>query len=862
MVVPEMQRRQDPESTYPSFSKAHSREAVRSAEDVVPHAEPITPDSTNLGKSKPPKAQHESPSRPSTDNSKPHAQAPPSPPLTVKDTDLRRATSDSSRKHAAVDSTSNGSSKRSADEPYKKANFSASRSSLRDAEEGKGKSPKTTSTSRPISTGTRAGFLGNMFKDKGGLASGKKAPLTTSPAKPHVRRRTSGKGSATDSDATSVPGRKHAKRPLTLISNDGDSPPSDGSRPHTPDSQTLPRPTSTRKSTPAVEILTSNSSEQKTDLDLTPIPDSTSPLPPPPPPPPPPVPLDMAPGDVPRVDYLLLNGGLPQIVTRDFSTAANPAPPQSFQQYMSPQVNAPKQIEVKPLFGPYQNLLQSYSDVLQRRGSLAVATGYKSIARRLLDRLENVFARNISSEICRCVMCSPSGRVSPGDANHDNGVSWGEVLELVSGRRELPPWPPFYLARTQEDGLGIANFDNTAAPMQKLDMDVPDEYREHYVRQSKKTKDAVQKWLASQLPDDAVSTSTTPPADVDDGTLTFAMLTYLEPQQRRTFTALLHGLDRIPDSRAPTPATPAGQQQHSPDILANAARALHRLYRLPVSPRDPECAMYLLKNPSLHSSLATLAAISSSEWDILISGRFDGFLWSGAEDGSNALPGKNAATTGGSRSTTPFSPQSSASRLPMPFASSQSERTQGPVQLDEDTEIAVLAEVEREIYLGMEALEDAFESLHSQAEQVRVRMRERGAALALRAAQTRPGAEHSSVRLGTPGPTSEAWDRLRSVGTGIHEPDKNDVQSIFGGGLLDGRSELAPDDSASNVGWREREKRSRYKKHRPGGADKGAKERRSERRTSAPLEDVDEEEPPDIVRKAKPNGSERRHRHK
>lgn len=42
----------------------------------------------------------------------------------------------------------------------------------------------------------------------------------------------------------------------------------------------------------------------------------------------------------------------------------------------------------------------------------------------------------------------------------------------------------------------------------------------------------------------------------------------------------------------------------------------------------------------------------------------------------------------------------------------------------------------------------------------------------------------------------------------------------------DERSELAPDDSASNVGWREHGAAGKYRKRRPG--------RRTERRTQTP----------------------------
>ncbi|GME51993.1 5-methylcytosine g t mismatch-specific dna [Neofusicoccum parvum] len=405
-----------------------------------------------------------------------------------------------------------------------------------------------------------------------------------------------------------------------------------------------------------------------------------------------------------------------------------------------------------------------------------------------------------------------SDEVQP--TEEETGVSWGEILEFVSGRRELPQWPPFSID-AEAGGLGISGF-NQAAPMQKLDIDVPEEYRDHYIKQSKKTKLAVQNWLATQP-----EASTSPPQEVDDETLTFAMLTHLEAEKRPIFTALLRGMTTIPASRAPTPLNVP-----RPELLVKTAVALQRLYRLSKPPRDPECAIFLLNHPTLHSILATLAAVSSGEWEILISGRFDGFLWSGAEGpvpapnfgGSSISRGPTATPL--SRTTTPFSNSGGPSRGPTPFsgtpgyarsASTAPSSFGAPVQMDEEVEIATLAEVEREIFLGMEALEDAFEALHCRAEGVRRALRERSAGLAM-AAQARRGSMDGGVevRLGTPASGVGGW------GGAGWETETDDG--------LDERSELAPDDSASNISYSRR--------RRP--------DRRKQRNTPAPVEEEDE----------------------
>jgi hypothetical protein len=444
-------------------------------------------------------------------------------------------------------------------------------------------------------------------------------------------------------------------------------------------------------------------------------------------------------------------------------------------------------------------VLDSYLQVINKSGSLAVATGYRSVARRLLDRLEAVFNRNISSETCECIMCGTDGNVSMVSEDEGTGISWGEILEFVSGRRDLPAWPPFSISSDAP-----IHAMNAEAPMQKVDIDVPPEFRDHYIKQSKRTKDAVQNWLAAQ-PEEPSS----PPQEVDDETLLFAIVTHLEPENRKLFTALLRGMSTLPASRAATPA-----ERLKSELMTRTAHALQRLYRLEKPPREAECAIFLLRNPDLHSVLATLAAISSGEWDILISGRFDGFLWSGADGLSSRGP---------SRGPTPHQPVSSRGPTPSqapsrgPFgeatATSPSSAFGAPVQMDEDTEVAVLGEVEREIFMGMDALEDAFEALHTKAEEVRAALRGRHAGLNVAASRRRGSlAQGPEAIIGTPAIGAGMWGS-----GGPEEDDWND----------DARSELRPDDSASNISYNRRRRKHHREKDR--------------RETPAPVEEEDEE---------------------
>jgi hypothetical protein len=520
---------------------------------------------------------------------------------------------------------------------------------------------------------------------------------------------------------------------------------------------------------------------------------SNSPMTPPPPPPPPPAMME-----APRVDYLLQNGGLAKAIPRSLLAAIDGVPASAYSQYTTPRLSGAQAHDVRSFFKPLQNVLNSYNTVMDTSGSLAVATGYRSVARRLLDRLENVFARNISSEHCQCMMCFEQPVVE-----ESAGVNWGEILELVSGRCELAAWPPY------EDGagpgLGISG-SSLEAPCQRIDVDVPEQYREHYEKQSKKTKVAVQSWLSDQQEN--------VPEDADDETLTFIMLTRLEQPQRPLFYALLWGLDKLPNPRTQKPDT------GTPPYLAKAGLALQRLYRLYTPPRDQLVVMYLIRHPEMHNMLATLAAVTKHEWEILVSGRFDGFLWSGAEDiaDMNTTPprtgsraGQIPPNDGPQRFASPFGPNRYGTFSPSPYSRPGSTRPGSvrppggaPVQIDEETEIAVLAEIEREIYLGMEAMEDAFEQLHNQAEMVRRRLRERAAALSM-VAQQRRGAGMGGIEVRSDTPAN-----LRDADEGID----------------DMRSEIGPDDSASNVSHNRRRKAHRAR----------------ERRTPAPVEEESEEE--------------------
>ena len=778
MPVPELKRRASSTSPhgskqslpYPSFSKAHSKEAVGSREDVISQKPNVyTPDPTDIQGKKNSEVEED---KPTAVPAAPRY-GPPSPPLTAVDQvvnddrgrfDLGRAAEEMRKKLGVRKSSHDGKVKEEL--PRK---FSSARSNpWRTKKSGNDSTISLRQQSKP-STPIKMKPRPVTMDDGSSVMKNRKS-RSSSPTRSTVTSTETATDSTSNTASTSRAPRQPMVQEPFIPDAEVESSLNTDSSPRTLTPRGTPFPPS-RNETPGYDVRTNPLLSNGT---------HSSPMPPPPPPPP------GLPFQIPRVDYLMQNGGLSQCVPKSFLAAGLPMKVMQSSTNL-PAIFPPTAVQVERFFAPFNGLLDDYEKVMSKSGSLAVATGYRSIARRLLDRLEAVFARDISSEICGCVMCQ-SRVVGASDLEDERGISWGEILEYVCGRQELPLWPAFALD-TAPVGLGISATENRL-PMQKLDIDVPEEYRDHYVSQSKKTKQSVDRWLANQN-----DKPTSPPEEIDDDTLTFAMLTHLEPEQRPILTSLLGVGPSRPSSRAATPF-----KDKRSDLLVKTGLAIQRLYRLAIPPRDPECAIYLLNNNSLHNVLATLAAVSDGEWEILTSGRFDGFLRSGAED-----IGGTTASRGPSRGPTPVG-RLSRGPTPLPRSSTPLASVGAPVAMDEETEIAVLAEIEREIYMGMEALEDAFEALHCKAEIVRSSLRERGAGLSM-ASQARRGGDALEARLGTP---------ASGIG-GTCESETDD-------GIDDGMSELAPDDSASNI--------SSSRHRRP--------KRRTERRTPALVEEEEE----------------------
>lgn len=749
---------------YPSFSKAHSKEAVMSRDDLSPQRRPhpLTPEPTDGGDEERRRSKSADLGRGGGSSSK-KSSRPPTPPDTEV-ADKRRSSEPSKGIKDDGERPLSRAASRNDDRSSRVSRKSASSSQATFVKSPKHKShdklrvsESRVSSSSSRQSGKRSGSIRSVKKTAG--KDGHSSPSSVQDSSPK-----------TPTQPPQFP---------TIYTDDKD----DMDR---PDSANIPSKTAT--------------------------PASMAPAPPPPPPPPPAMDIQ----DIPRVDYLLQNGGLANPVPRHFLSVL---PIQNGARGSNPPLTGPD-----TLFAPFFNLLDQYDNVLNKQGSLAVATGHRSVARRLLDRLENVFSRDLPPHGCVCIMCEKSNDIH-------RGLTWGDVLEWVSGRIELPQWPPFDLAEIGSKAAEISAEEpqRPSSPI-KMDPDIAEEFREHYLRQSKKVRSAVDKWLNT-----TAETPVPPPQEVDDETLAFAILTNLDDEDRPYFNALLSGAKELrPATRAPTP-----MHRQRNDFIIKTGLSLQRLYRLQQVPRDAESVTYLIKNPQTHDLLITLSNINNSEWEILTSGRFDGFLWSGADSeghtlspglesrgqtpasgyfGNRGSPGSRSASAMGSRNTTPFNPYSRRA-TPASFVSGTSSALPGSagrqaVSNDEEMEMASIAEIEREIYAGMESLEDAFERLHHKAETVRTAIRQRGAGL-MQSLQSRRRIDVLPTQAPTPNFTQPVWGPAASE---AEEPSEDDDWALDD-------IDIMPDDSASNI--------SSSRHRRP--------KRRTERRTPAPIEEDEEE---------------------
>ena len=381
---------------YPSFSKAHSKESVGARDAARPTLNIFTPDATDVNASR---------TKLSTPKTAPPRNAPPSPPLTQVDQNTGRR-SGSSGKRVDVDTIVEEDRKSTLSSKLKSKLRPESPRSIRHSRSRSDLSPDGSPTKPQLRPKPSTPLRKTVDQSvKLPQRSVSQPTRTLSPASISASTESATNAS---SNATSIaPEQPSIQRPgsklLHVVANDDlvsqvilipDEGHSRGATPH--------------------EILIGDGSKSAS---MTPAPSG-----PPPPPPPPVLPIN-----APKVDYLLQNGGLPQAIPRNLLLAGKPMVVQ--QAAASPQ--QPPAI-VANLFEPYNQLLDDFNKVVSKNGSLAVATGYRSVARRLLDRLEKVFARDISSESCHCSMCDRENQLENflkwiSDSNSSSSKTFCEV---------------------------------------------------------------------------------------------------------------------------------------------------------------------------------------------------------------------------------------------------------------------------------------------------------------------------------------------------------------------------------------------------------------------------------------------------
>ena len=312
-MVPEMQRRPSPTgpSAYPSFSKAHSKEALGNRENVAnPRLSLYTPDPTDL------EAENHNPAVATP----PRRPAPPSPPLTATEelevrrvrsgTSIRRNTPERLKVDTARRNSLDAKTRPSATSKSKTSKYiPKSRLEAQDRSEIAGSSQSSAAGSKQESTETSSSATANANRQVGLSTDARSQDSSTET------------GSMTNSDATSVPQNKAPPRPSPLsarpaVATAQSSPSSVADpSPKTPTSNdaVFPNIPPDAKQAPAVGVL--NSSGQPSPYSQS-LPSVNAA----PPPPPPPVPIE-----IPRVDYLLQNGGLSYVVPKKLLHAASPA---------------------------------------------------------------------------------------------------------------------------------------------------------------------------------------------------------------------------------------------------------------------------------------------------------------------------------------------------------------------------------------------------------------------------------------------------------------------------------------------------------------------------------------------------------
>lgn len=297
------------------------------------------------------------------------------------------------------------------------------------------------------------------------------------------------------------------------------------------------------------------------------------------------------------IDYLIPHGSLPAPVSGYFHPTHDPC---SLEPPASMRSDNPDANPVAGIFSNLNFLLESYLTILSSGGSLAVGTGYQSVARKLLERVETLFARDLGVP----------------------GIGWADVLEYLRGTRQKP-----FLCVLPVRGLlarreGVSN--NACAPEQQQ-YGSTRELAESVVAgvMVKPAMTKVEQWLeeVEQVLRATDNDDCCPPPGKDQ-----CLSKEDEDEEDRMVCEIIEGI--LKNNTEDNQIKNFRRFLEDRPFVAQMKKALTRLYHdnPAESITPPIVALYMLLHPELHSLLRALSNITDSELELINSGRFDAFL--------------------------------------------------------------------------------------------------------------------------------------------------------------------------------------------------------------------------------------------
>ena len=291
------------------------------------------------------------------------------------------------------------------------------------------------------------------------------------------------------------------------------------------------------------------------------------------------------------IDYLIPNGSLPAPVSPYFHPVHDPCSLD-----VPPSMRRDKQTAnpVAGIFGNLNYLLDSYLTILASGGSLAVGTGYQSVARKLLDRVETLFARDLGVD----------------------GIGWADVLEFLRGSRQKPflcvlPVRGILARRDEESVICGGDLDAPCTTRELAESVVAGVKARPAMSKVEQWLEEVEQVLKASGDDGCGGKSLTKEDEDEEDHMVCEIIEGI--LKNNTEENQIKNFRRFLDDRA---------------LMADMQRALVRLYdeHPAESITPPIVALYMLLHPELHPILRALSNVADSELELINSGKFDSFL--------------------------------------------------------------------------------------------------------------------------------------------------------------------------------------------------------------------------------------------